>query len=370
MVFFLTTLFYYCFSSLLSHGGNTMTQTTIDKEQFFSYPGVKAIREGRTNLEHLGRDLVDVIVEAGDVVVITGEHVVPYSKRMQEGYRHAQNFLKRGQEVSLPIPHTQEEAQAHQIGPGRRRLRAFESVKPDEQRCGYVWRSLRDGLRRKVHLVDCLEGAKIYAFSQQSPELPHTITVKDYTRVQGVAKTGGAFDCLVPSRSRDLQFSFVLHSVPLLGTKEQHYVWTHLHSAGHGGGVVGKGLDTRCGSKQYDKLTFRSVGGEHVFCPHEIAAYLEISKRAATDGRGNIMLQPFALPTPATVDFYKKCRTQVLLQEKKLTPKGKVSTRHRPLNEAELEVLLWRFTAKQGYVDSWYASEAKHGQRLGDYRWN
>src|SRR3989338_9142801 len=180
MVFFLTTLFYYCFSSLLSHGGNTMTQTTIDKEQFFSYPGVKAIREGRTSLEHLGRDLVDVIVEAGDAAVITREQMVPYSKRMQEGYRHAQNFLKRGDEVHVTIPSTQAEAIAYGIGPGRRRLRAFEAVKPDEQKCGYVWRSLRDGLKRKAHLVDCLEGAKIYAFSRQSSDAAHTTTVKKY----------------------------------------------------------------------------------------------------------------------------------------------------------------------------------------------
>ena len=82
------------------------------------------------------------------------------------------------------------------------------------------------------------------------------------------------------------------------------------------------------------------------------------------------MLQPFALPTPATVDFYKKCRNQVLLQEIKRDSKGKEHKHHRPLNEAELEVLLWRFTAKQGYVDSWYASESRHGQRLGDYHWN
>lgn len=346
-----------------------MTQTTIDKEQFFSYPTtVQAIREGRETLDHLGRDLVDVIATAGDGAVITGEQIISYSKRMREGYRHAQNFLKRGDEAHISVPATQEEAIRLQVGPGRRRLRAFEAVKPDDKKCGYVWRSMRDGVRRKVHLVDCLEGAKIFAFSHHSGNT-NVLTVKKYTDVSNVQETGGSYDCKVPSRSRDLQFSFVLHSVPLLGTKEQQYVWTHLHSSGHGGGVVGENIDTRCGSKQYDNLTFRSVVGEHVFCPHEIAAYLEISKRAGRDGQGRIMLQPFALPTPATVDFYKKCRNQVLLQAIKLDSKGKERKTHRLLNEAELEVLLWRFTAKQGYVDSWYASESKHGQKLGDYTW-
>gem|GEM_PF-3424147 len=368
-----------------------MLTTILGKEHFFRYPTtVKAIREGRTTIDHLGRDLVDVIATAGEGIVITGEHIVPYSKRMKEGYRHAQNFLKRGDEVHIPVPATQDEALRLQVGPGRRRLRAFETVKPDERKCGYVWRSMRDGVRRKVHLVDCIEGAKIFAFSDQSRDSSadcsksarifasrhqshdpnHVISVRKYTDVSNVHETGGSYDCQVPSRSRDLRFSFVLHSVPLLGTKEQHYVWTNLHSSGHGGGVVGKHLDTRCGSKQYDKLTFRSVVGEHVFCPHEIAAYLEISKKAGKDGQGKIMLQPFALPTPATVDFYKRCRNQVLLQEIKRGPLGKERKTHRPLNEAELEVLLWRFTARQGYVDSWYASESKHGQRIGDYRWN
>ncbi len=347
-----------------------MTQMSMSKEQFFSYPHtVKSILEGRTRIDHLGRDLVDVIVGAGDAVVITGERLVPYSKMITEGYRHAQNFLKRGPEVHIPVSATQNEATNYQIGPGRRRLRAFEDVKSDERRCGYVWRSMRDGVRRKVHLVDCVEGAKIFAFSHRSGNPEDTLVAKRYTRVGNVHDVGGAYDCRVPSRSRDLQFSFVLHSVPMLGTQEQHYVWTNLHSSGHGGGVVGKNLDTRCGSKQYDKLTFRSVVGEHVFCPHEIAVYLEISKRAGKDAQGKIMLQPFALPTPSTVGFYKKCRTQVLLQEIKRSTQGKELKTRRPLNEAELEVLLWRFTALQGYVDGWFASESKHGQRLRDYAW-
>ncbi|HLC72491.1 MAG TPA: hypothetical protein VJH37_02820 [Candidatus Nanoarchaeia archaeon] len=348
-----------------------MTSKILNKENFFSYPTtVKAITEGRTRIEHLGRDLVDVIATAEDAAVITGERIIPYSKRMKEGYRHAQNFLKRGEEVYIPVPARQEEALRLQVGPGRRRLRAFEGVKPDERKCGYVWRSMRDGVRRKVHLVDCIEGAKIFAFSHQTGISDSVLAVKKYTHVGNVQEAGGAYDCRAPSRSRDLQFSFVLHSVPLLGTKEQHYVWTNLHSSGHGGGVVGKNLDTRCGSKQYDKLTFRSVVGEHVFCPHEIAAYLEISRKAGKDGQGKIMLQPFALPTPATVEFYKRCRNQVLLREIKRGPLGKERKTHRPLNEAELEVLLWRFTARQGYVDSWYASESRHGQRLRDYHWN
>ncbi len=347
-----------------------MTQTTLSKEQFFSYPStVKAIREGRTILDHLGRDLVDVIATAGDAAVITGEQLVPYSKRMAYGYRHAQNFLKRGPEVHIPVPATQDEATNYRIGPGRRRLRAFEGVKPDERKCGYVWRSMRDGLRRKVHLVDCVEGAKIFAFSHRSSDAHDALVVKKYTDVRNVNDAGGSYDCRVPSRSRDLQFSFILHSVPMLGTQEQHYVWTNLHSSGHSGGVVGKNLDTRCGSKQYDKLTFRTPVGQHIFCAHEIAAYLAISTKAGKDAEGKIMLQPFALPAPATVDFYKKCRNQVLLQEHKRGPLGKQRITHRTLNEAELEVLLWRFTARQGYVDSWFASESRHGQRLRDYAW-
>lgn len=348
-------------------------QMIIDKEQFFSYPNTKrAIVDGRDLVEQLDNDLVTMLLELPqDKVILTDQPLIHYHQDPHKGYRHAQNFLKRGEEVYVQTPKTQAEAQRFQIGPGRRRLRSFENVAPDATKCGYVWRSMRDHRRRKVHLVDCLEGAKIFAFSHQSGNPDHKIKVKAYTQVQNVADVGGAYDCFVPSRSRDLQFSFVFHSVPLLNTKNQYSVWTHAHSSGHGGGQVGKDSDMRCGSKTYDPLNFRSVAGEEVFCPHEIAAYLEISRRAGKDTQGKILLQPFALPTPFTVDFYKKCRNVVLLRETRTSSMTRKEYKHtRPLNEAEIEVLLWQFTARQGYVATWYASEEKHGQKLRDYQWN
>lgn len=344
-----------------------MTQTlTLDKEEFFSYPKTKReIFGNRRQIDHIGRSMLEMIVNLKEnEALLTEQHLVPGT------YRHAQNFLKRGPEVYTGTPKTQEDAMREQRGPGRRRLVAFEGVKSDDLRCAYVWTSMRDNKRRKVHLVDCLEGAKIFTYAHQTNDPEDTIKIKAYTKVKNVSEAGGIFDCKVPSRSRDGSYSFALHSVPRLGTKEQFYVWTHLHSSGHTGGIISKTQDTRCGSKHYDPVNFRSVIGEEPFCPHEIAAYLKISEQAGKDSQGRIMLQPFALPTPETVKFYRKVREQVMVREtKRSKTTGKTYRIARPFNEAEIEILLWQFTARKGYVDSWYASESRHGQRLRDYAW-
>ena len=332
----------------------------VSKEQYFNYPGRAEILEGRERLIATAKSLVDVIESISkDQAVILEEQLIP------AGYKHAQNFLKRGPEVYISIPRTKEEALEFKIGPGRRRVRSFEGVRPDDIRCGYVWRGMRDGRRRKVHLNKCLKGTEVFSKAHDD------IKIKPYIDVRNVEEYGGIFICEVPSRSKDVRYKFMLSSVPLLGTDNQYYVWTNLDSSGHGGGTTGE-RGTTCGSKMYDELTFRSRAGEVTFCAHEIAAYLRISEEAGLDKRTKqIMLQPFVLFSPLTVEFYKKTRRQVVIKEKRKSLKtGKEYTITRPLNEAEIEILLWKFVAKHGYYDTSYASEKRHGLKLKDYDWS
>lgn len=332
-----------------------------NKQEFFYNPARSGVLEGRERLVSDARGLVDTVESISqNQAVILEEPLIP------SGYRYAQNFLKRGPEVYVSTPRNKEEALEFKLGPGRRRVKAFEGVRPDDARCGYSWRGMKDERKRKVHLVDCLEGAKLFAFSHQSGRLEDKIEIKPYVDVRDVKETGGTYVCKVPSRSRDIKYKFMLSSGPLLGTNEQYHVWTNLDSSGHGGGIEGR---TTCGSKLYDELTFRSRAGEIVFCPHEIAAYLKISEEAGSKN-GRIMLQPFALPSPLTVEFYNRLRRQAAIKERRKSLKtGREYTVTRPLNEAEIEILLWRFVGKHGYYDTFFAGEKRHGLRIKDYDW-
>ena len=269
------------------------------------------------------------------------------------------NFLKRGPVVNLRVPDSRSESIENKIGPTRLRIDAVERMNPAEAYAGYVWDTQRSRSKNKVHLVDCIKGAKLLAFGKKQGK----IKVKPYTDVWNVKDFGGIFEVEVPSRSGKDPHTVVLRSVPLPRTNEQFAVWTDLNSR-HG-----------CDLSVHDAITFSRRIPEYTFCPHEIAAYLAVAdyiyhESKAKYGAGRLILIPFAMPTQLTVDFYNKTRNNMMIEEKKKINK-KLRLVKRPLNKAEQERLLWAFTAvkkdEKGRLHrpTWFTKK-----KLVDYNWD
>lgn len=310
----------------------------MDKYEFFPRPTTYKEIVGERNLVPVTKeDLVQKIedLDRKNQAILVDFPIVPGGYGSYPFFEDWMNFLKRGREVNLQVPRNRSESIEQRLGPVKLRIDAVERMNPEEAYCGYVWSSQRSRSKNKVHLVDCIEGAKIFGFAKKSRD--DRMKVRSYTDVWNVKDFGGIFEVKVPSRSREEPYTVVLRSVPLPRAPEQYSIWTDLNAA-HG-----------CNLSVHDAITFNRKTYEHTFCPHEIAAGIAVAdniyhKFKEKYGEGRFILLPFALPTQLTVDFYNKMKNNIMIVEEKIINK-KLRKVKRPLNKAELEILLWKFVA-------------------------
>ena len=318
----------------------------MDKQKFFHRPEkATEILEDRVVLKPERSQLLATIetLEPNQAILLEYS-IVPGGYGYNEGqFEDAPNFLKRGPQVNLSEPISLREAISKKLGPTKLRIGAFDELEPEKVYSAYSWRGIRTGQKRRVHLVDCLEGAKLFAFSEQSRLLQDRITMRDYKDARGVDIQGGVFTFDVPSRTRDFRYGLRLHSVPLPGNPNEYAQWFDL-AAVHA-----------C-EDMVNRFSFRYGSKEENFCGHVMAAYLHLSKRVQRETR-RIILQPFALPTELTVEIFKKLQNQVVIKDNR-------SKKRRPLNNAEIEIMLWELIARKKNKATFFAR-----RRIQDYKW-
>lgn len=267
-------------------------------------------------------------------------------------YYSWQNFLKRGPLVNLRAPRTIRDSIEKQASSVKLRREAFDRLSNlkivGRIRAGYAWTSLRRGLdKNMVTLDDCLKGAWLYSFCQKSRNIEDKIEIVKRYGLRGGDREVVKFR--VPSRSENKKHLVTLVSVPLINTKERYAVWRDLRSKHN------------CGIKEND-FSFRYQTHD-VWCPHEIAAYLSLAKRVA-DETGKIMIMPFALATESQLDYWKKLYYNCMKQNT-LIIKGKLRRTTRPLNKAEIEILLWLRVGEKNHDKTYWAKK-----KLQDYLWD
>jgi hypothetical protein len=295
------------------------------------------------------------IAKLSDIAKLMPDEYAIVQPLVPEDYDTARKFMKHGAEVKTTRVYTL--AQAIELGktPLQLREEAFDSVKSHEY-CSYSFIPLgKDRRKRKVSLVECLEGARIFAYSHQVPGTE--IKVKAYADARRVRKDGAEVIVNVPSREKDEgRMEFKLMSVPFIDNPEKYAIANNF------------GSDHSCGMKRFN-IRYRYVdekesSGVVNICCHEIAAYLQLVQQEWQQHKNIIPLQmcQFAIPSQATVDFYLKLENNVLVTDKE-TESGL-----RKPNRAEKEISLWALVESVGHDKTFYADKARDGNVL-DYRW-
>jgi hypothetical protein len=241
--------------------------------------------------------------------------------------------------------------------PYQERNRKFSGLRKDAVLSGYGWWGIRARQHRKVHLTDCVEGAKIFAYSMQNQhDDSRRITAREYNSSNPnnvLRHMGGDYLFEVPSTSEDgKKHDVLLSSVPVARGREK---FARVYD-----------LDAEQSSKSVTKRVSKRYAAREVsFGKQAVAAYIELARQESMRGN-NIPMQmcPFALPTQKTVDFYNRMQNRVMVKDTYVDEDGKESTKKRPLNKAEKEVLLWKFVAKHGPKETLFAAE-----KLQDYNW-
>ena len=263
-------------------------------------------------------------------------------------YENARKFFKHGQDVKLRRFKSLEEAVELEIEPVDQRREAFNDAKSHAYR-GYTFKPFigTNKTTRNVSLVECVEGAKLYAYEYQDLGIkPAGITIKEYDDSNRVSQDGAEIVIEVPSRTeKESRYEIKFVSVPVKDTDRKWGLANHIHTEGHS-----------CKSKTFNiRYTYEDdLESSNVFnfCAHEIAGYMKIMDFYLNEKKNIIPLQmnPFAIPSQSTVDFYEKLANNMLIKRSKDESAGKTTMPER-------EILLWGLVYKEGHDDTFFATE-------------
>jgi len=291
--------------------------------------------------------LADKIENLGknDAILLHGSIVSPQ-------YGTEDKFMKRGPQANLKRYRTIEEAVNDAAPMWKLRKERFGQTNKDIDYCCYGWWGIKKREYKKVHLVDCIKGAKLLAHSLMSKKPEDQITIRRYDGHSKARKKGGKYLIEVPSMTKEMKYLVNLEYVPLTRLRNKYSIIFD--------------LSTRHGCEAFIANTFdyRYATSSIGFCPHIIAAYHKFAKEEWDSGNKTPMeVNPFAIPSKSTVDFYNKLENQVMVQES-YEKDGKQLTKKRPLNKAEKEILLWKIVAKKGAMKTFFTRDS-----LKTYSW-
>src|SRR3989344_7876026 len=196
------------------------------------------------------------------------------------GYESARKFMKHGHEVKPERFYSLEQAQKDGRTPVQLREKAFDNLKKHDY-CGYSFLPLgRDLRKRKVSLIECLEGARIFAYAHNGS----FIKTKYYADSKRVRREGAEVVVEVPSRTKnERRLHFKLTNVPFIDSHEKYAISLNI------------GSDHSCLSKRFN-IRYRysddkESSGIFNICAHEIAGYLHLVEQVWEEEKNLIPLQ-------------------------------------------------------------------------------
>jgi len=322
----------------------------------------KAFFKENTKSKIKKKNLIKIIENPEDfnsleIINIKKDDYVVVPSLVPSGYESARKFMKHASEVWPKRFYSIEQAIKQGKTPVQLREQAFNNIK-GPCFCGYTFLPLgRDRRKRKVSLIECLEGARIYAYANQQTK--KGIEIKPYADAKAVRKQGAEIICSVPSRTKGKpRINFKLISVPVIDSPEKYAIALNI------------GSDHSCPSKRFNiryKYTDdKEASGIVNLCAHEIAGYLGVIDYYWNEEKNIIPLQmcQFAIPSQETVDFYLRLGNNVLVKDRHLKTKDKL----RKINRAEKEIALWSLVQNLGHDKTFYSKKSRDGD-VADYNW-
>ena len=319
----------------------------MEKKHFFEEPKKSQIL--KLGIESAEKDLVQRIEN-----LIEGHALIIEQRLIPQEFPAQRKFLKHGQEVKPARVYTLEQLAKERFVPVKLREEAFNQI-TNTAYCGYSFVPFvgRERRKRKVSLVECLEGARIFCYSHN---IGTGIEIEIYEESKRVETEGAEIVVKIPSRTKKRpKYNFNLVSVPVLDSQTKFAVAQSIASSGHD-----------CKRKQYD-FRYRYEDDKESsrifnFCAHEIAAYFEIINQSWNSRKNIIPLEmsQFAIPTMMSVNYYKRLCDSVLIRDNILKTKDKL----RKLNKAEKEILMWGLVYKHGHDETFFTRD-----KIENYDW-
>ncbi|MAH32847.1 MAG: hypothetical protein QF798_04010 [Candidatus Woesearchaeota archaeon] len=319
-----------------------------ENKEFFKEPTAAKILK-YSKISTISKDLVNRILNMSfDEAAIIEADLIP------KDYDNSRKFLKHGPEVKLRRFNSLEEMADIRETPVQSREESLNNIK-NRAYSGYSFKPFigTDKKTRKVSLVECLKGTKLYRYAnQEGTKFNPSISVKPYDDATGVEKDGAEIITRVPSRTKKMpNYEFKFSSVPVIDSDKKWGIAYNITTTHN------------CKSKlyniRYKHKSEKETSKQFNFCAHEIAAYLSIVDHYWNKEKNLIPLQmnQFAIPTQETVDYYVKLTDNCLI-------KTSEDKNPRKLNSAEKEIMLWGLVKKLKHDDTFFAKD-----KVKEYNW-
>jgi len=296
------------------------------------------------------------IAELSQLAELAIEEFTIIEPLVPRGFESTRKFMKHGPEVKPRRYYSLDQALRDGRTPVQLREQAFDNI-VGHNFCGYTFMPLgRDRRKRKVSLIECMEGARIYAYSHQVRGAG--IIVRSYDESGRVRRDGAEIVCRVPSRTeKQRKIKFKLLSVPIVDCAEKYAVSLNL------------GSDHSCGSKRfnirYKYIDDKEGSGIMNLCAHEIAAYLKIIEHYwGEKNMTPLQMCQFAIPAQKMVDFYLRLGNNVLVRDLSLRSKDKL----RKPDRGDKEIALWNQVENLKHDATFYSKKSRDGD-VSDYNW-
>ncbi|MBU0459934.1 MAG: hypothetical protein KJ597_06800 [Nanoarchaeota archaeon] len=323
-----------------------------EKKAYFRNPTVGEIKRSCSVTEISDHFVDKILALQENEAVIIGDNLIP------KNYWDARQFGRRGKSVELPGCNMQEALKTEYLFQEQRRAafntisaRRYSSYFIDPKNFNTDSRDLRI---RKITLVDCLEGARIYGYVHREWPKDSAISTFDVGKIYTITdnnERGVEVNVKVPSRTLGHQRWKVKYvRVPIKNNTSRVALMLQLN-ARH-----------MCEDKR--NRIGESVGPDMsdvvVFCPHDIAGYLALADHFQEQENKDILhrLNPFAMPTQLTVDYYLKLERNCLIKyiEEK---NGKKKEKLRTLIDKEKDIMLWGLGHIKKYDLTFSAEDVK-----------
>jgi hypothetical protein len=350
----------------------------MSQKSFFRDKTIREIRDIKLKKIYTQNNLIKRILDLDPSVEgIELRSIITPSKYLankRSGARSSRLNFKHGNYIRLSQPRTQSEAHSCKDIPLKIRERDFNQLtklkEVENNFLGYVFRPVQGKVRSKriVPFWSLLEGARLYAYSEQASA---DIKIENYKDSKRVSREGATIVCEVPSRTKKHpRYKFALEHVPVDGTTEKRgVVWSInpkiLLDDESFEPILGRTAHELYNIR-YTPLTSREESKVITFYPHDVAAYAKIIDKLWNEERNITPLEmsPFALPSQKGVDIYKKISNNLLVYDKTLKSKHKLRKPH--LNE--VCTLFGRSVGILGPKETLYCDEERDG-KLKNYDW-
>lgn len=321
-------------------------------KSFFEEPSIGELRKRELFYSH--DSLVEKILNTPEgSTVVVDINLIPLKYHNDSWY-----FLRHAQRVAPTARQTINNILRGKITPVDLRRIAFNAIE-DPFHSGYEYQpwdihpyAKRDRSPRRVSLVECLEGARLYAYAHQVQNVK--IDIEKYEDAAAVQTDGAIVPVKIPSRQKGhRRYSFNLTSVAVVDTLEKYKIAWSTAAGAH-----------ECKRDQYMTLRYSTDEPSILFnwCAHGIAAYLEYVDRKYQQEKNIVPLEmsQIALPTRLTVEYYKRLCDSLLISDSSEKSKNHV----RKPNKAEREILLWMLVQEKKHDATFYSTE-----KLREYDW-